>query len=319
MFGAEHGGPALHAWIALFGALGLFCLLQGGFWLLRARVQRRGEQLGRLLRGQQSADAPEGRIKLRRAVSDERGAVERLRARLEKWGITSLSRLLARSAALVLGVGLLAGLLTGSVAGGLGVGAFAVLAVYGYLASRRARALERMRSQVPRALELMTFSLRAGNSLEEAVRVAAEEVDPPLALELQRCHQESEMGRPIETTLEQMRGRWPEVGALRFFVESVSVLKRTGGNLVEVMEQIGANLRAQAAFAARHRALTAEGRMSGRILMALPFLALGIEALTAPEQLQLMFESAAGRTVLVLAGLSWAVGSLWVARLTRPR
>lgn len=313
-------GDGLQEWTAFFAAVALFCGAQGAFWFIRALSRKEEEQLGRRLRGQVGAEqAAEGGIKIRRLTSATEGALERLRTRVERLGIGSLSALVSRVGLLLLVVVVAVVLITGSPVAALSAGLVSLVGVQVYLGRRHAKLIALMDGQVPRALDLMVFSLRAGNGLEEAIRLAAEQVDAPLSPELRRCYQEAAMGRPIEAALEQLRSRWIGVTALGFFVEAVTVLKRTGGNLVEVLERMGTNLRAQAAFRAKHRALTAEGRMSGKILMALPFLSVGLQAVFAPQQLRELFDSQGGQLVLGAAALMWFAGAMWISRLTRPR
>jgi tight adherence protein B len=219
------------------------------------------------------------------------------------------------------GVGL-AALLVGTASGNwnsaLLFALFGAVATKIYLGARRARSLRDFEAQLPRAVEMMVFSLRAGHGLEQAVRLASAEVDGPLAAELARCAEESALGRPIEATLHQLQQRWRPVQPLRALVEAVTVLKQTGGNLVEVLQSIAQTLRARATYRGKHRALTADGRLSGALLLVIPLVSLVVQSMVAPEQLREMALNETGRALLGLAGALWLVGGLWVRRLSHP-
>lgn len=318
-------GQDLYPWVALAAALALFCALQAGYWWFRSRRRREIARVSEGLMGTLSRAVPQG-IQIRaRAKASELGrlatlpVIERLRATLAQGGFElDVRRYLLLNGAAAAAT-MLIGLLVG--AGWIGAAVLAVLALLGVHVQVTRRCERRLRlvdAQLPRALEIMVFSLRAGRGLEEAVRTAAEETEPPLSADLRRCHEEYALGRPIEAALQQLRARWPAVRALYSFVEAVAVLKRTGGNLVEVMETLIETLRLQAAHQARHRALTSEGRVSGLILTILPLLALAGQALVSPGALLAMAADEGGRLVLVAAVALWAVGAVWVARLGRP-
>jgi tight adherence protein B len=76
---------------------------------------------------------------------------------------------------------------------------------------------------------------------------------------------------PIDDALKSMCERVPNLD-LRFFVTSVCIQRTTGGDLAEILDKIGYVIRERFRILGQVRALTAEGRLSGVILMALPFL-----------------------------------------------
>jgi tight adherence protein B len=307
--------------VCLFTAVALFCLLQGLFWSVRGRRRRREDLLRQRLHG---AD-PGAAVKVTRDAHGDLGSLERMPlarrigATLVQGGFKlSLRGFLLRSSGVVLGAGLWAGALTASVLNGVLFAGIAALIVHFYMVVRRNRRLRTVDLQLPKALELMVFGLRAGHGLEETLRFAANELSAPLSVELKRCVEEYELGRPIEEALLALSVRLEPCRALRTFVEAVLVLKQTGGNLIEVIDQIIESLRAQAAYEAKYRALTAEGRTSGLILGALPLLILAAVVLVQPDYLGSMLEDPAGWKVLALAAGLWVAGIIWLARLARP-
>jgi tight adherence protein B len=314
----------LYAWIGVSTGIAVFFILLALFWLVRSLLRQREEQFRRRLGVQEPDNEPNIRIRKKSGsgirLSRAPSMLHRLRLTLNQGGIAmSSGRFLGLSLLAVLTVLLLATLATSSLLSGLVLAALAIFCIYALVMRRCQQRLRQVRAQLPVALEVMTFSLRAGHSLEEAIRMAAEEVEPPLSVELLRCHEEYALGRPIEVALRALRARFSAVRPLHAFVEAVVVLKRTGGNIIEVMETIVDNLRSQTAYEAKHRALTSEGRMSGLFLMALPLVTLAIQALSAPDQLELMVQGANGRFILLIAALLWVVGVVWIRRLVRPR
>src|SRR5205823_3459480 len=135
---------------------------------------------------------------------------------------------------------------------------------------RRFSRLKKFASQLPDALELVARALRAGHSLAAGMHVVAEEMPSPIADEFGRVYEEQNLGIAIEESLESMCGRVPNLD-LRFFVTSVAIQRQTGGDLAEILDKIGYVIRERYRILGQVKALTAEGRLSGIVLIALPF------------------------------------------------
>jgi tight adherence protein B len=137
------------------------------------------------------------------------------------------------------------------------------------LNKRRAR-LKAFAGQLSDALELVARALRAGHSLAAGMHVVAEEMPSPIAEEFGRVYEEQNLGIPLEDALRNICERVPNLD-LRFFVTSVLIQRQTGGDLAEILDKIGYVIRERFRILGQIKALTAEGRLSGVILVALPF------------------------------------------------
>jgi tight adherence protein B len=137
------------------------------------------------------------------------------------------------------------------------------------LNKRRVR-LKRFAAQLPDALELVARALRAGHSLGAGMHVVAEEMPPPIAAEFGRVYEEQNLGIAVEDSLRGICERVPNLD-LRFFVTSVAIQRTTGGDLAEILNKIGYVIRERYRILGQVQALTAEGRLSGVVLIALPF------------------------------------------------
>jgi tight adherence protein B len=137
------------------------------------------------------------------------------------------------------------------------------------LNKRRAR-LKTFSGQLSDALELVARALRAGHSLAAGMHVVAEEMPSPIAEEFGRVYEEQNLGVSVEDALKALCDRVPNLD-LRFFVTSVLIQRQTGGDLAEILDKIGYVIRERYRILGQVKALTAEGRLSGVILLALPF------------------------------------------------
>jgi len=195
----------------------------------------------------------------------------------------SLQKLLVQADAhirpgMLMGIGVLLGVLGFSASWLMGVklylapiaGIIMFVVPFTWLLHKRWRRLKKFSSQLPDALELVGRALRAGHSLAAGMHVVAEEMPLPIADEFNRVYEEQNLGIPVEDSLKNMCERVPNLD-LRFFVTSVIVQRQTGGDLAEILDKIGYVIRERFRILGQVKALTAEGRLSGVVLIALPF------------------------------------------------
>ena len=102
------------------------------------------------------------------------------------------------------------------------------------------------------------------------MHVVAEEMPAPIATEFGRVYEEQNLGIPLEEALRNMCDRVPNLD-LRFFVTTVAIQRQTGGDLAEILDKIGYVIRERFSILGQVKALTGEGRLSGVVLIALPF------------------------------------------------
>lgn len=138
-----------------------------------------------------------------------------------------------------------------------------------YFYRRRKRRLNRLVEQLPDVFELLSQALRAGHSLASGMQLIAREMPDPAGTEFGRVFHEQNLGLKIEDALRNMAER-VDVLDVRFFVTAVLIQRQTGGDLAEVLDKIGSVIRERIKLFGTVKALTAEGRLSGYVLLALP-------------------------------------------------
>ena len=183
---------------------------------------------------------------------------------------------------------------------------------YFALKRMRAKRMADIERSVPEALEVMIISLKAGHALPKAISTTAAEISGPFADELNQISEELRLGRSIDDVFLRLGNRLAGVKTVRTLCVSVLVLQQTGGNLVEVLEQLIDALHEQAQYVRKLAAMTAEGRMSARILGSLPPLFMFAVYLVAPEYIGNLFTPGPGYVVLALALLLYFGGLYWL-------
>jgi tight adherence protein B len=181
----------------------------------------------------------------------------------------------------------------------------------------RARRSTKFSSQLPEALDMMVRSLRAGHGLNAAFKLVATEMPLPVAVEFARCFEEHNIGVDFRGAVENMTMRVPNNLDLKIFAVSVVLQHETGGNLVEILEQIAHTIRERYKFYGKVDALTAEGRISGLILAVLPFVTTLLIGMSNPDYISVLFKDSLGPYFIATGILLWVSGVAWMARLTR--
>ena len=180
---------------------------------------------------------------------------------------------------------------------------------------KRNRRMNKLCNQLPDVFEMMSQALRAGHSLGGAIQLVYEEMPPPIATEFAQVYHEQNLGVKIEDALKGMAKRVDSLD-VSFFVTAVMIQRQTGGDLAEVLDNISGVIRERIELAGLVRGLTAEGRLSGWVLFALPFIVFvainymnpsyGLVLLEDPRG-QIMLGVAAGFQLMGIAMIRWIV------------
>lgn len=183
-----------------------------------------------------------------------------------------------------------------------------------WLALRKRKRRKAFIAQMPDALELIGRALRAGHGLASGLGMVAEEMPPPISFEFGRVFEEQNLGIPIEEALRGLAERMPAMD-VRFFVTAVIVQRGTGGDLAEVLDKIGRLIRERFQILGQVHSLTAEGRLSGAVLLAMPPALLAFCYTTNPEYIKLLFTTPLGVKMLVVTGILQLVGAMVIKKI----
>jgi tight adherence protein B len=181
-----------------------------------------------------------------------------------------------------------------------------------WLMKRRRKRIRLFVSAMPEAVELISRALRAGHGLAAGLQLVAEEMKGPVADEFHRVFEEQNLGIPIEMALRNMADRIP-VMDVRFFVIAVIIQRSTGGDLAEVLDKIGRLIRQRFELQGLVKSLTAEGRLSGTVLLALTPTLMGFLCIINYDYISELFKTPTGVKLLSAAAVGQLVGA-WVIK-----
>jgi tight adherence protein B len=183
-----------------------------------------------------------------------------------------------------------------------------------WLIRRKKARIKKFLDSMPEAVELISRALRAGHGLASGIKLASEEMKGPIADEFGRVFEEQNLGIPIEVSLRGLADRIPAMD-VRFFVIAVIIQRATGGDLAEVLDKIGRLIRQRFELHGHVAALTAEGRLSGIVLLALPPGLLGFLSMSNWNYVSPLFNTPLGNKMLLFTAGMQVVGAYMIKKI----
>lgn len=256
------------------------------------------------------------RLSALQRILEQRPEFDRLRALTDQAGLVlPIYLLLAYS--LTLAVITFAALMIASLAWLIAIPAAvgAAIAPIILLIWIRARRISKIEMQLADAVETVKRSLRAGNPLVSTFRLVATNMNEPIAREFGITASDLSYGSDPRSAMLAMIERVPSV-LLRGFVMAILVQRETGGNLAEALDHISTVIRQRSRFDKKLQTLSAEGRLSATILIAIPFALAGALFITTPTYLARLLDDPRGPTLLAGAGILMVIGVIWIRRIS---
>jgi tight adherence protein B len=182
------------------------------------------------------------------------------------------------------------------------------------IGSRKKERIKLFDSQLNEGITIISNSLKAGYSFLQAVAVVAEETSDPFSKEFKKLLKEMSLGISEEDALKNLLAR-VESEDLRLVMNAILIQKDIGGNLSEILDNIAETIRERQKIKNELKTLTAQGRLSGIILMLIPiFLGMAIYLFNKPY-ITLLFTTSMGLAMVIAAVVSEAFGFLMIRKI----
>ena len=205
------------------------------------------------------------------------------------------------------------GVLSGAMGGVLGASIIYFIPRF-VLKILKRRRVERFNAQLASALDTMSNALKAGFSIQQAFSTVVEEGDAPIAQEFSMFLQQLRIGVSFEDALSEMEQRMGSED-LTLMVQSIEIARQTGGNLTEVFDRIAETIRERRRIEGKIKSLTAQGRIQGRVVSAMPLLlGLGMYFID-PQMMMTFFRSTAGIVILLIVVLLEILGAVFINKI----
>jgi tight adherence protein B len=313
--------------IAVFTFLAIFCVLVAVYLGVSGMQSSPKSELKRRLRAMSRQGSRELPPELRSEITRETAQADRILARfpltrnldskLDHAGLeltasafalgTAALALFSSALVLYLGKSVLLGLLT----------ALATpLLAGGLLRFKAMQRAEKFTELFPDALTMIARSLRAGHSFNTAVQLVGQEIANPVGELFKMAYDQQQLGLRISDGLSNINGRLDSLD-LRFFTTVVSIHSEAGGNLSEILDKLAVTIRERLRIRRQVRVYTAQGRMSGYVLGALPIIAFVAFNILNPSYESALIKEPMGVSILMLAAGMQLIGLLVIRNIIK--
>jgi len=178
----------------------------------------------------------------------------------------------------------------------------------------RIRRLERFNRQLVTALTGMSNALKAGFSIQQAFESVVKEGEAPIGQEFSMFLQQLRVGVSFEEAIEAMDQRMGSED-LTLMIQSIEIARQTGGNLTEVFDRIAETIRERQRIEGKIKSLTAQGKLQGIVVGAMPFLLGFALYIIDPGMMLEFFSSMIGIIVLVFILFLEIMGALIIRKI----
>src|SRR6266550_5219484 len=198
---------------------------------------------------------------------------------------------------------------------------FLILAALGYvlpslyLRNRRGHRLRQFDAGLPRAMELIANSMKAGQSVAQSLSAVTDNAGPPVADEFALARREIELGASVESAMNNMVKR---IGSndLRLMVMVITIQRSVGGDLPAILVTLADTMRQREEMRAEIMAATAQSRATALIITLLPIVAAVLLYFVVQDYFRPMLVNPLGWVMLGFAALLLFIGNLIIRRLT---
>jgi tight adherence protein B len=264
------------------------------------------------------AGAAEDANALAERLLDRSGRRHLLEAALERAGVAlkPADVVVLTAAGAVVGAG--AGFVLGGPVLGVLLAALAPVVAKVVIDHLRARRQAAFADQLDDSLQLMASSLRAGHSVLRAVDAVSKDTEAPTSEEFARVVNETRVGRDLNVALEEVVDR---TGSQDFewVVQAIGIHREVGGNLAEILDRVSGTIRERTQLRRHAKSLSAEGRISAIVLIAMPFVVFALVSVASPGYTSALTGTGLGRLMLAAALVLVAVGGVWVRSTVKVR
>ena len=184
----------------------------------------------------------------------------------------------------------------------------------GFLKFKAGRRRAAFADQLDDSLQLLAGSLRAGHSLLRALDAVSREADEPTSAEFSRIINETRVGRPLGDSLEDTARRMAS-DDFTWVSQAIAIHREVGGDLAEVLDTVSHTIRERNQIRRQVKALSAEGRMSGYVLMLLPIGITGFLMMSNPSYIGKLTTNLLGWGMIAAAVVFMTVGGLWLRKV----
>lgn len=259
---------------------------------------RRAEETGQTILKEEGFSSNPEIAQIVRQIPGAIGTLNLIKQSGQKWMVDAVMGISVLSAVVI---GLVASLFVPGTFLAVIIGIVAGSIPYVYLFVMREQRFNKCDELLPEAIDLMARGLRAGHALTAVIEMVADEIPDPISSEFRRLHEENQLGLTLRDATINLVSRLPR-GDMRFLATAMLLQKETGGNLAVILDKTAAVARERARLRGQIKIYTAQGRVTGFVLCAMPFVMFGLLSMVNWQFERLLVTEDLGR-ILIYVGL----------------
>lgn len=305
--------------VVLIFILGLI-LIRGAYTYYRDRIinKRRNDILDKY--DLDSTALEEFKIKsIRRKILYSKLVSKYLRVQQEKLDLAGITNEVERWATLILLAVLLLLTITTNMFGNIFISAIISLvlifalrnSVLNFLINKKLHSFE---EALPDALIIMSSGLRSGLNLVQTLEAVANDADNEVARQLRRVMAELQIGTNLEIALGKVATRMKS-NDLKLTVSALAIQREVGGNLSNILTTAATTIKGRGEIRREIRTLSAEGRTSAYVLVALPIGILIMTLFSQPGYIDLLLSNPIGIIFIFVVIFLMTLGWIWVKKV----
>jgi tight adherence protein B len=189
---------------------------------------------------------------------------------------------------------------------------------YVWVSMKAKRRMLKFEDQLPDLLVTLAASLKAGHSFKQGIQTLVDEGQEPASKELSRVITDTRLGRPMDEALADTAER---IGSkdFSFVITAVTIQRQVGGSMAGLFDMIADTVRQRQQFARKIRGLTAMGRASAYVLIALPFFVAAALTLLNPDYMSPLYATSTGHMLIMLGLVMMGIGTLFLRKIVSFR
>lgn len=168
---------------------------------------------------------------------------------------------------------------------------------------KRAQRIQKFIVQLADFLSLICNSLRAGQTFLQGVDLACRESPSPISVEFRQLLRETNLGMPIDDSFQNLYQRVPSED-LKIVLSAFTIQRQVGGNLADILDQVGRTIRERIKIQGQIKVLTTQGKLSGAIVGLLPIILVLLISVISPDYVKPFFQGSLGLWIMGLT-LFW--------------
>jgi tight adherence protein B len=173
---------------------------------------------------------------------------------------------------------------------------------------------KRLEEQLPDALIFVSNSLKAGFGLLQSLSMAADQLENPIAKELEQTVYETNVGSSMDEAFLALSERCDSYD-LDLVVTAVLIQRSAGGNLSEILENVASTMRERVRIRGEIQTLTAQQRLTGMVIAGLPVAVGGMFFIVSPDYITTLFTDTMGQVALGMAAILETIGIVVIRRI----